>query len=512
MYPGHGAPPAKRSPAPWNGWCDGAVTPSLPRPHPHDVGIAAAGLLSGLLLWSLGLRNGMILHGLPYWFALPPLVVMAAAEVLRRCAPRTALLLGVVAITGDQLVGSLIATIIMFTDVVYATVLYGSPAWARGVPRVTLVITVVATAVPPAVFRSADALLIGVVFGLVTLAPAWTGWLIRGHRDTAATERLRAEQTALLAEMDRRAAIVQERARMARELHDMVANHLSAIAIHSTAALSVSARDPEATGRALTVIRENSVQGLAEMRRLIGLLRTAAERGGEPAEVPRLDALDALLDRARDAGGTARTGAGAGLSFELSDVRPEGAALPAPLELAGYRIVQESVTNALKHASPGTVTVRVEQSSRALVITVDSPYSGGPGPRAPGAGAGLVGMEERAALLNGTFEAGPVAGGRAGGPGGGSAGGAGPRPAPGATADDRASPGGPARAPAPAGGRARDRASAGDLDHARAGTGERTGDPARSRPRAGTGPQSGAAGVWRVRAELPLGEEGTPAP
>lgn len=376
--------------------------------------IAVCGLLSGLVLWRLELFNNRAYQDLPYALPLLPVTVMAGAVLLRRTAPRTALAVGVLALAGDQVSGSLIATIVMFTDVVYASVLYGTPAWGRRVTAGSVFLTIASTVVPVAVFRHAELLLIGVALGLVTIAPAWTGYMIRGHRDTAAAERLRAEQTALLAEMDRRAAVGQERARMARELHDMVANHLSAIAIHSTAALSVSARDPEAPGRALTVIRESSVQGLSEMRRLIGLLRTAAAQD-EPTAVPRMDALDALLDHARAAGaagaasaagdGTAETG----ISFELVDERPAGVPLPAPLELAGYRIVQESVTNALKHGSRGAVTVHVEQSARALTITVDSPFSGGPGPRAPGAGAGLVGMEERADLLGGTFEAGPVA-------------------------------------------------------------------------------------------------------
>ncbi len=131
--------------------------------------------------------------------------------------------------------------------------------------------------------RTPQALLIGAVTGIVSFAPALTGATLRNHREAAEAARLRAEQTALLAEMDRSQAVAAERARMARELHDMVANHLSAIAIHSTAALSI---DTEATSRdALEVIRENSVQGLAEMRRLIGLLRDA-DGTHEPVAVP----------------------------------------------------------------------------------------------------------------------------------------------------------------------------------------------------------------------------------
>ncbi len=138
--------------------------------------------------------------------------------------------------------------------------------------------------VPYAVWRVPEALLIGLVVGAVTFAPASTGLIVRNHRDAADAARLQAEQTALLAEMDRVQAVTAERSRMARELHDMVANHLSAIAIHSTAALSLD--DPGTSREALTVIRENSVQGLAEMRRLIGILRDGAD-DREPSATPR---------------------------------------------------------------------------------------------------------------------------------------------------------------------------------------------------------------------------------
>ncbi|GAA0485755.1 sensor histidine kinase [Streptomyces olivaceiscleroticus] len=369
------------------------------RPHRDDVLIAASGLLGGVLLWFLGLHGGPPLLGLPAQLALLALAAMSGAELLRRTAPGTALAIGVAAMVLDVLCGTVIATVLMFTDVIYAAVMYGTPAAARRIPRACALVTVLATLLPVALLRAPEALLIGVAVGVGTVGPAWTAVLIRDHRDAAQAARLRAEQTALLAELDRREAVLVERARMARELHDMVANHLSAIAIHATAAQSLD--DPAATGDALGVIRENSVQGLAEMRRLIGLLRDAGAQDA-PAVTPRLDALDALLERARG------HGAGSGLTFVLVDERPPGCpALAAPVELAAYRIVQESVTNALKHAAPGEVTVRIGRTDGALSLAVTSPYDRRPGPRAPGSGAGLVGMRERAALLHGTFDAAP---------------------------------------------------------------------------------------------------------
>lgn len=379
-------------------WAAGSVLDGAMRPRPHrfDVYIAIGGLLGGLLLVGIGLatrpaKDPITLFDGP-WPILVPLTVMAGCELLRRSAPRAALLIGTPAICVDVFTQGNLATVLMFTDLVYAAVLYGPLAAARRTQWITGLLTVACTLVPFAVWRVPEALLIGVVVGIVAYGPAATGWIVRNHRDAAEAARLRADQTALLAEMDRTQAITSERARMARELHDMVANHLSAIAIHSTAALSLD--DPKTSQEALAVIRENSVEGLAEMRRLIGILRDSSG-DTEPVAAPTLDGLDALVEGARVNG----------LDVHL-DAEPCG--VPTPVELAAYRIVQEALTNALKHASPGRVTVALAQRNGSLTVTVTSPFGDRDGPRAPGSGAGLVGMRERVELLGGAFEAGPV--------------------------------------------------------------------------------------------------------
>ncbi|QDI69031.1 two-component sensor histidine kinase [Streptomyces calvus] len=370
----------------------------LPRPHRFDLWAALAGLLGGLLLWGIGLGTRpadepiVLFDG--RWPLLVPLAVTAGCELLRRSAPRVALLLGTLALTADTVTQGSIVTVLMYTDLMYAAVLYGPPASARRIPWITGLLTVAGSLVPYAVWRVPEALLIGVAIGVVSFAPASTGLIVRNHREAADAARLRAEQTALLAEMDRVQAVTAERARMARELHDMVANHLSAIAIHSTAALSLD--EPATSREALTVIRENSVQGLSEMRRLIGLLRDGSG-DLEPAATPTLDSLGSLVEGAR----------ANGLDVTLD---AEYDAVPTPVGLAAYRMVQESLTNALKHAAPGRVTVWLRRLDDALALRVSSPHGDRDGPRAPGSGAGLVGMRERAALLGGSFEAGPVDG------------------------------------------------------------------------------------------------------
>ncbi|GAA0914774.1 sensor histidine kinase [Streptomyces thermoalcalitolerans] len=367
----------------------------LPRPHHVDAWAALAGLLGGLLLWGLGLgvrpadEPTVLLEN--RWFPLLPLLVTAGCELLRRSAPRTALLVGTLALAADTLTQGSIAVIAMYTDLMYAAVLYGPPGTARFLPRFTGLLSIAGALVPYAVWRMPEALLIGVAVGALAFTPASTGLIVRNHRDAAEAARLRAEQTALLAEMDRTQAVTAERARMARELHDLVANHLSAIAIHSTAALSLD--DPGTSKEALTVIRENSVQGLSEMRRLIGILREGSG-DREPAATPTLDGLGTLVRNAR----------ANGLDVTLDAVYDS---VPAPVELAAYRIVQESLTNALKHAAPGRVTVWLRERDDSLELRVSSPCGGRDAPRVPGSGAGLVGMRERVALLHGTFGAGP---------------------------------------------------------------------------------------------------------
>nr|WP_052848425.1 histidine kinase [Streptomyces avicenniae] len=366
------------------------------RPHRTDALIAATGLTGGLVMWWLGLYSSPALaQGRENWVLLP-LAVICAAALLRRTWQPGALLLGCAAVVADQATGSLVVTVALFTDLCYAAVMYGAPRVARAVPMASIVLSVVGTGLLLVLLRDPQALLLGAVLGLVTAGSAFTGAITRAHRDDAAAERLRAEQTRLLAELDRTQAVTAERSRVARELHDVVANHLSAIALHSTAALSLD--EPAVTHHALGVIRENSTQGLTEMRRLIGLLRDGTPEAPSPA--PSLDGLTALITRANE------SGAATGLRFTVHDNRPD-APLPAPVELAAYRIVQESLANAVKHGAPGGAAVRLDVHDDTLRVEITSPY--GERRRAtdvPGTGTGLTGMRERAALLGGALTAG----------------------------------------------------------------------------------------------------------
>jgi signal transduction histidine kinase len=161
----------------------------------------------------------------------------------------------------------------------------------------------------------------------------------------------------------------------------------------------MAAIDPERSLEALDAIDATGRGALVELRRLLGLLRPGADEEAA-LPTPGLAGIEALVDRAR----------GAGLPVELAvegDVRP----LPAGPDLAAYRVVQEALTNTLKHAGPATASVRVRWGDDEVELLVADTGHGGAGPRGEGARAGLAGMRERMALYGGALEAGPRPGG-----------------------------------------------------------------------------------------------------
>ncbi|MEU6074757.1 histidine kinase [Micromonospora sp. NPDC047074] len=365
----------------------------------RDLALAGVSLAGGLVLYGLDTQPYLSRHlNPPEPLFLLTLAAVCVAVGLRRVATRTSLALGTVAAVVDLAMGGALATALVYTQVLYDACVFGSARTWRWLLRVAVGLTVLGTVTGMLLARDWRGASVGVLVVLVAVMPVLTGISVRQYRDQAAAERARAEQTARLVELDRRQAVIAERARMARELHDVIANHLSAVAIHATAALSVPGLDRSQVEAALRVIRESSVQGLAEMRQMIGLLREPA--GGGPTvdatdetTRARLSEVDGVVDRAR----------AAGLAVRVTR-RGEPRALPVGVDLAAYRIVQESLTNALKHGA-GEADLLVAYEPAGVVVGVDNPV--GAGRNAPtGAGAGLIGMRERAVLLNGRFSAG----------------------------------------------------------------------------------------------------------
>ncbi|TCK24978.1 sensor histidine kinase [Pseudonocardia endophytica] len=202
------------------------------------------------------------------------------------------------------------------------------------------------------------------------------------------SERLAAE----LVVAQRRATRQAERARIARELHDSVGHALTVTTLQAGAASELLDSDPAFARRALAAIEETGRRALDDLDHVLGVLR---EDDGA-VEAPRdLDALDTLVDGARTAG------------VEVEVYRDgELAGLPAVVSREGYRLVQEALTNALRHAGPVPVTVRLSAARTGLELTVDNPLPSD-GTRTGRGGRGLRGMAERAALLGGQLTAGP---------------------------------------------------------------------------------------------------------
>jgi signal transduction histidine kinase len=227
------------------------------------------------------------------------------------------------------------------------------------------------------------------------------GLLVARRSRSAAAAELRAE----LAERDRaeqaRRAVEEERAHIARELHDIVSHGLSVVVLQTLAARAELADggDPLDVDRHLDAVETTAREALGEMRRMLGLLH-GADLAESPAPHPGMQSLPQLVDRA----------AAAGLRLVSVDL-PATSDLPGGLGLSVYRVVQEALTNAVKHAPGAAVTVAVRVDADAAVVVVAN-GAGTAGETAPtGAGQGLVGMRERAELYGGTFDAGPRADG-----------------------------------------------------------------------------------------------------
>jgi signal transduction histidine kinase len=194
------------------------------------------------------------------------------------------------------------------------------------------------------------------------------------------------------------AAVVAERTRIARELHDIVAHSVSTMVVQAGAAEQVVGEDEEFVRRALGTIRSTGADALGEMRRVVAMLREDEDTGSLMPQ-PGVEGVPALVEAARQAG----------LDASL-EVRGPARPLPAGLDLAAYRIVQEALTNVRRHARARSVRVVVEHTADEVRVEVVDDGSG-PRGRPPAGGHGLVGMRERAALYGGQVTTGAAAGG-----------------------------------------------------------------------------------------------------
>lgn len=398
----------------------------------NDAFSAVVTFALGWLLLEVGLvdlvRAPFVVEpGAPWWRVV--LLALGCLLILvKRAHPMVALGGGVLVTLVDLRWGGSLAITLVLWDLLYAAALWSRPrarAWLWGVALALVVAGAVAVGEASRDVRAF--VFMGLQLGAVLLVPMWWATNVRtkselaevaGERAdlaareaeaaarTAALERQRASDLERIAELDRHEAVRAERAAMARDLHDVIASHLSTIAIHSGAALTLPP-DAGTDRRALEQVRASAVASLEEMRSMILLLRTEGRRDETVDAVAapgRLASLDALLD-------TARTSS----HVVLEDPDAVTASrLPAAVDQALFRIAQEAVTNALKHAPGAPVTVRLAQDGatvslevhdegvRGRAVPVDGPLT---------AGTGLVIMRERADGLGGDLEAGPLPGG-----------------------------------------------------------------------------------------------------
>jgi signal transduction histidine kinase len=231
------------------------------------------------------------------------------------------------------------------------------------------------------------------------LGGAWfLGDIVRRWQRAADAHAQRARELEQAREELARLAVAAERLRIARELHDVVAHSMSVIAMHAGSGRLAASRDPAAARKALEVVEQSSRDALAEMRRLVTVLRDADDVGPVLAPAPGLRDVHRLVAEVAAAGVTV-------------DVRTEGdlEAVPDGVSLAAYRIVQEALTNVVRHVGPGRarLSVTVGDGRVVLAVTDDGDRPAATHVAKAGHGHGLVGMRERAALYGGDLTAGP---------------------------------------------------------------------------------------------------------
>ncbi|MDO5494173.1 MAG: histidine kinase [bacterium] len=388
-----------------------------------DLGVAALWAISFAISYIFFERNGVALGT---WILLPTLT---AAVLLRRVNPTITLLVALLAppairflefgmlrdTTGAEIqthVASASATpyldIFALGILVYTVGARIAPAWAIGWWLLTAFVIVAVTALfGHTETRVGD----GVFNELFTLVALLVGMNVRANRQRSEAMEQRAHQLELERDQREQLAVSRERARIAREMHDVVAHSLTVMVTLAEGALASLGRNPEGARRAIEELGAAGRSALSDTRRLVGVLR---DDGPSPAvspspSVPGDDGAPFTPQpTSADIAGLVERFRSTGLDVTFAEWGPP---LPADagLHLTIYRIVQEALTNVLRHAkgSPA-IDVSIARSRRAVVVEVEN-EAGPEGEPQEGTGKGLIGMRERAAVYDGTVEAGPTA-------------------------------------------------------------------------------------------------------
>jgi signal transduction histidine kinase len=363
-----------------------------------DSGLAlvAAGLSTAFFVFELvgsGLPRGLLALG--YALALVHTLPLAA----RRRFPGAVLALCVVSGLAVAALGlSPIVLGVAILLAVYSVAAYGD-RWVSLAGLAAAELGSVAVQLTPGRFQAptvvSNALVIGAAWLLGHFVGVRRAYTAQLEERTVELERAREELA--------RRAVAEERLRLARELHDVVAHAMSVIAVQSGVGAHVADSQPEEAAKALSAIEATSRAALTELRRLLGVLRQDSEPQGDLTPVPGLADLDSLLAE------VAKAGLGVRLRVEGTPSQ-----LPAGVDLSAYRIVQEALTNVVKHAGPARAQVVVGYGDRAVTVEVTDDGRGVgalAGDGRAGVGHGLIGMRERVAAFGGDLEVGPRPGG-----------------------------------------------------------------------------------------------------
>ncbi|WP_225801800.1 sensor histidine kinase [Streptomyces sp. NK15101] len=378
------------------------------RRHPTGVdGFWAVVLLGFSLLW-VGTTYPTVDHPVAYGLvaALFSLVV-----ALRRRAPEKMLVLAV-ALGVVQLVLGLMPFMADFAMlvIIFTVAAHDGPRWAS---RLALIGGLSASTLsqlrwPMEGTGSGAAKVFFTIIMTVPFALAWVlGDSLRTRRAYFAQLEERASRLEQEREAQAKVAVAAERARIARELHDVVAHNVSVMVVQADGAAYVMDSSPETAKQALETISTTGRQALAEMRRLLGILRTGEhQEAGEYVPQPDVQQIEDLVEQVR----------GAGLTVDFA-IEGSPRPLPSGVELTAYRIVQEALTNTRKHGGPDAgASVRLVYFDDGLGLLVEDDGRGAPQEMyedggADGRGHGLIGMRERVGMVGGTLDAGPRPGG-----------------------------------------------------------------------------------------------------
>ncbi|MFJ7152191.1 sensor histidine kinase [Streptomyces sp. NPDC100445] len=379
------------------------------RRHPTWVDAFWAVALFGLSAVSVVSLDGVRDHHGSLVAGMAVSVVLCAVVALRRRLPEPMLLVALVAGLA-QLVLDVETTVADFAMLVITyTVAAVGERWAS---RLALLVSLCAAALAQIRWPATHTGFLGqiaiVVFQTVPFALAWVlGDSMRTRRAYFAQLEERAARLEKEREAQSKVAVAAERARIARELHDVVAHNVSVMVVQADGAAYVLDAAPDQARKALETISSTGRQALAEMRRLLGVLRTGEhQEGGEYVPQPDVEQIDDLVEQCRSSGLPV-------------DFRVEGTPRPLPsgVELTAYRIVQEALTNTRKHGGPHAgASVRLVYFDDGLGLLVEDDGKGAPHELyeeggADGRGHGLIGMRERVGMVGGTLDAGPRPGG-----------------------------------------------------------------------------------------------------